>query len=169
MEKLNYVNVTEKNRAEFHRLMQMYAKELDEHQNRNTDSEMLRRWTENIIKNQRQPAICLKLCTIKSEIIGFLYGKIVLPEDNGYKKVRYGYITEFYVLPEYRRNGYGRNMYRFLESFFISKQIKQLYLTADPVTGKPFWEKLGFIRTGEISSKNKQEIYEKTIALDKSL
>lgn len=42
MSNLTFTSVTEENRSEFHRLMQQYAKELDEHQNRTTDSEMLR-------------------------------------------------------------------------------------------------------------------------------
>lgn len=163
MEKLNFITVTDENRAEFHRLMQMYARELDENQNRNTNSEMLKKWTDKIIKKQHCPEICLKLCIVKSEIMGFLFGKIISSEDKVYKKVGCGYIMEFYVLSEYRRNGYGRQMYQFMESFFISKRIKQLYLTADSVTGKTFWEKMGFIRTEGISPENKQDIYEKTI------
>lgn len=160
---MDFINIAEENSAEFHCLMQMYAKELDEHQNRNTDSEMLKKWTKKLIDKQRQPEMCLKLCVVNSETIGFLFGKIILPEDKDYKKVGCGYIMEFYVLPEYRRNGCGRQMYQFLENFFISKHIKQLYLTAGSVTGKLFWEKMGFILTGDISLDNKQEIYEKTI------
>lgn len=171
MEKLTFTNVTEQNRDDFHCLMRMYARELDKQQNKNTDSEMLKKWTDRIIEKQFQPNMCLRLCFCQSETIGFIFGKIDLPNEKGYKEVGYGNIMEFYVLPNYRRNGYGGQMYRFLESFFISCGVDQLYLTANPVTGKPFWEKLGFIRTGELSPINNQEIYEKTISetLDKSV
>ena len=39
----------------------------------------------------------------------------------------------------------------------------KMYLTADPVTGRPFWEAMGFLATGERSPENKMEIYEKPV------
>ncbi|MGN0687899.1 MAG: GNAT family N-acetyltransferase [Oscillospiraceae bacterium] len=163
MEKLKFTSVTEENSNVFHSLMQMYGKELDEHQNRNTDSEMLKGWTDSIIEKQFDFSKCLKLCYAESVVIGFLFGKIDQPEDKGFKKVGFGCIMEFFVLPEHRRKGYGKQMFGHLADYFKANQVKQMYLTADPVTGKPFWEELGFIRTGEISPQNKQEIYEKAI------
>lgn len=163
MEKLKFTSVTEENRMIFHRLMQMYAKELDQHQNRNTDVKILERWTNSIVEKQFDTARCLKLCYVQSEVIGFLYGKIDQPEDKGFKKVGYGYIMEFYVLPEYRRKGCGKQMFYYLENYFNANNIKQIYLTADPVTGKPFWETLGFASTGETSPENNQAVYEKCI------
>ncbi len=163
MNDLKFTAVTAENRAAFHELMQMYAKELDENQHRNTDSEQLRRWTDRIIEKQHGKGHCLKLCCKGAESIGFLYGKIDQPEGRGYKRVGHGYIMEFYVLPEHRRKGLGRAMLSHLESFFAENGAKQLYLTADPVTGKPFWEAMGFINTGEICPDNGQEIYEKAL------
>lgn len=151
------------NHAEFTELMQQYAKELDEHQNRNTDSEVLKRWTDSIVKRQYDKGRCLKLCCHESETIGFLYGKIDQPDDRGFIRVGFGNIMEFYILPEHRRKGYGKAMHQHLESFFRKNGVNRMYLTADPVTGKPFWEAMGFISTGEISPENKQEIYEKEL------
>ena len=161
MEKVKFASVTEENKVIFHNLMQMYAKELDAHQGRNTDAEILKKWTESIIEKQFLEGRCLKLCVLKSKIIGFLYGKIDREEDKGFKKIGWGYVMEFYVVTECRRKGYGKQMFKHLENFFKDNNVKQMYLTADPVTGKPFWETLGFADTGEISPDNKQEIYEK--------
>lgn len=72
---------------------------------------------------------------------------------------------EFFVLPEQRRNGYGKEMYLRLEKLFRKDGARRAYLTSDPITGKPFWESLGFTNTGEKSPENRQEIYEKDIAL----
>lgn len=166
MEKLKFTSITEENRSVFHclmHLMQMYAKELDEHQNRNTDSEMLKRWTDSIIEKQFDFSRCLKLCYAESAVIGFLFGKIDPSEDKGFKKVGFGCIMEFFVLPEHRKKGYGRQMFGHLVDYFKANQVKEMYLTADPITGKPFWEALGFFRTDEISPENKQEVYEKVI------
>lgn len=105
----------------------------------------------------------LELCYVENNLIGFLYGKIDHPEHKGYIKVGYGYIMEFYVLPEYRRKGYGRQMYAHLEELLKNDGAKKLYLTSDPVTGKPFWESLGFVYSGEKSPENSQDIYEKDL------
>ena len=61
MSDLNFIGVTEENRSEFHRLMQRYAKELDEHQNRTTDPKMLRKWTDRIIEKQSERGKYLNL------------------------------------------------------------------------------------------------------------
>lgn len=70
---------------------------------------------------------------------------------------------EFYVKPDHRRNGYGRMMFRHLEQLFRLDGAEMMYLTADPVTGKPFWEALGFQKTIEKSPENQLDIYEKTL------
>lgn len=160
---LNFTGVTKENRSEFHRLMQRYAKELDEHQNRTTDPEMLRKWTDRIIEKQSEPAVFLRLCYARPSVVGFLFGKIDKPEDKGFRKAGFGYVMEFFVLPEYRRKGYGKEMFLHLQAMFRNGGAKRMYLTADPVTGKPFWEAVGFVGTGEISPENDQPIYEKAI------
>ena len=151
---LKFTPVTEKSRGEFHRLMQMYAAELDAHQHRSTNTDMLTRWTDSMIAQQKDNGRCLALCMSEENIVGFLYGRIDQPDDKGYKRIGHGYIMEFYVLPDHRRKGVGKNMLTFLESYFAEKGAHQLYLTADPVTGKPFWEAMGYSATGMISPEN---------------
>jgi len=164
MNKLDHLDITQGNNSAFHSLMRAYAKELDEHQHRTTDPEILARWTDSIIARQHEASRCVKLCYNSGELIGFLYGAIVMPNDKGYNRVGWGCIMEFYVIPEQRRKGFGRDMLLYLEEFFRQNGVTQLYLTADPVTGKPFWAAMGFTSTGEISPDNGQEIYEKTLS-----
>ncbi len=166
MDNITFLSVTEENQGEFHRLMLMYSRELDEHQDRSTDSEILNKWTDSMIAKQHDSGRCLKLCCAGGGVIGFLFGKIDSEQDKGFKKPGYGYVMEFYVLPEYRNSGYGRKMFRHLEGFFRSNGVKRMYLTADPVTGKPFWEALGFVSTGERSPENKLNIYEKRVSAE---
>ena len=166
MKKLIFTSITAENSMIFHELMQLYAKELDEHQGRNTDPIILKRWTDGIIEKQYDAARCLKLCFDGTDVVGFLYGKVDCSMDKGYKKVGYGYVVEFYVLAEHRRNGFGRQMLSYLEQHFKACGAKRIYLTADPVTGKPFWERMGFVPTGEISPENHQQIYERNIDRD---
>lgn len=163
MSDLTFTRITGENRSELHRLMQQYARELDEHQNRTTDPCALGRWTDRIIEKQDEPAIALSLCYVQSSVIGFLFGRIDSPEDKGCKKAGFGCVMELYVLPEYRRAGYGREMFLHLQAMFRTRGARRMYLAADPVTGKPFWEAMGFVGTGEISPENGQAVCEKAI------
>lgn len=166
MNRLTYIKLDPQNKAhstDFASLMRLYAKELDSHKGTTTTDEVIAKWTDSIIKMQRESDRHLELCYDCEILIGFLYGKIDKPEHKGYKKIGYGYIMEFFVLPEHRRKGYGREMFCYLEKLFEKSSAKYMYLTADSVTGKPFWRSLGFIATGEISPENKEEIYEKKI------
>ena len=166
MNRLTFVQLhadEKENCAAFERLMRQYSKELDEHQYRTTPSDFITKWIKSIIQMQGDSDRHLELCYDDKALIGFLYGKIDRPEHKGFIKVGYGYIMEFFVLPEHRRKGYGKEMYLRLEKLFKQDGAKRMYLTSDPVTGKPFWESLGFVNTGEKSPENDQEIYEKQI------
>lgn len=149
--------------AIFERLMWQYTKELEEHREHATPTEIIARWIKSIIQMQGDSDRHLELCYDGSTLVGFLYGKVDHPEHKGFKKVGYGYIMEFFVLPEYRRKGYGKEMYLRLEKLFRQDGVKRMYLTADPVTGKPFWQSMGFVNTGEKSPENNLEIYEKPL------
>jgi len=158
-----FTSVTDENHDIFHELMQKYAKELDEHQNRNTDPQILKKWTDRIIEKQSERTVHLRLCYADDSVAGFMFGRMDLPDYKGFTKEGWGCIVEFYVLPEHRRKGYGKEMFLHLQDMFSQNGAKAMYLTADPITGKPFWEAMGFIGTGEISPESGQEIYEKRV------
>ena len=167
MNRLNFVQLyaeNEDNCAAFEQLMWQYAKELDRHQGRATPDDVTAKWIQSIIQIQGDSDRHLELCYNDKTLIGFLYGKIDRPEHRGFIKAGYGYIMEFFVLPEFRRKGYGKEMYLRLKTLFMKDGAKQIYLTSDPVTGKPFWESLGFVNTGERSPENGLEIYEKQLS-----
>ncbi len=145
----------------FERLVSLYETELDSHLNRKTSPEILSKWANSMINIQGDSDRHLEICYDANNLIGFLYGKLDHPEHRGYIKVGYGYIMEFYVLPEFRHNGYGTQMYKHLEELLKTDGAKGLYLTSDPVTGKPFWEFMGFSYTGQKSPENNLDIYEK--------
>lgn len=84
MNNLIFTSVNEENCSEFHRLMQQYAKKLDEHQNRTTDVEMLRKWTNRIIERQSEYGWHLHLCYSDGTVTGFLFGRIDIPLGNLY-------------------------------------------------------------------------------------
>ncbi len=161
---MTFKHITDENSGIFSAMMKDYAKELDEHQNRTTDPALLTRWADSIIsKSHGCKFHILKLCYVDGNPMGFLYAKIDQPDDKGYIRIGHGYIMEFYVKAEYRRKGYGRFMFKHIEQFLTEQGINQVYLTADPVSGKPFWSALGFISKGEYSPDNNLEILEREI------
>ena len=148
----------------FEEMMDAYTLELDEHLGKNTPREVIGRWVKSIIEKQGAADRHLELCWEENEPVGFLFGKVDRPEHRGYVRPGWGYVMEFYVRPEYRRRGYGRAMCRQLEELFRQDGVTDIYLTADPVTGKPFWLAMGYTGIGERSPDNQQEIFEKHLA-----
>ena len=145
-------------------LMLEYIEEMNEHSPRPLPEQYKMKWIDSIVAAQGPNDRYLELCYVNDEPIGFLYGKIDHEDHRGYIKPGYGYIMEFFVRPLYRRKGYGREMFARLEQLFRSDGAKMMYLTADPITGKPFWEAMGFLNTQEISPENHMFIYERDIS-----
>lgn len=148
----------------FESMMYEYIDEMNEHSERPLPKEFQKKWIDSIIAVQGPADRHLELCCVGEAPIGFLYGKIDHEDHKGFIQPGYGYIMEFYVKPEHRRRGYGRRMFARLERLFRLDGAERMYLTADPVTGKPFWEALGFRNTMEKSPENRLFIYEKALA-----
>lgn len=148
----------------FESLMYEYIDEMNEHSHRPLPKEFQKKWINSIIAMQGPGDRHLELCCVDSEAIGFLYGKVDHEDHRGFIKPGYGYVMEFYVKPEYRRSGFGKQMLQRLESLFRERCVVRMYLTADPVTGRPFWEAMGFVSTGEISPVNSLPVYEKSLS-----
>ena len=166
MSELKFVQLNAENHEDcenFRALMQLYVHELGEHDGEQLSPEFLQKWIASIIRMQGDSDRHLELCCDGETLIGFLYGKVDHPHHKGFIKPGYGYIMEFFVLPEHRRKGLGRKMYQHLEALFRRDGAQRMHLTADPVTGKPFWTAMGFTSIGENSPENGQEIFEKNI------
>ena len=148
----------------FESLMYEYIDEMNQHSHRPLPKEFQKKWIDSIIAMQGPQDRHLELCCVDSDVVGFLYGKIDHEDHKGFIKPGYGYIMEFYVKPEYRRSGFGKQMFHRLELLFRQDGADRMYLTADPVTGRPFWEAMGFVSTGEISPENSLLIYEKSLS-----
>lgn len=165
--KMTYTPIREQNRSDFDWLMRQYSAKLDSHSGSPTPPEFLQKWIDSIISLQMQGDSDrhLEYCHDGEKLIGFLYGKIDHPEHHDFKKIGYGYIMEFFILPEYRRNGYGTAMFSRLGQLFFADGATRMYLTTDSPTGEQFWETMGFAATGEISPENHDPIYEKEVTV----
>lgn len=138
-----------------------YCKELDKNAGRQTPEETLIGFAQSILNMASDKDRFIELCYAGNELAGFIYGKVDRESHRGYVRPGWGYVMESYVKPEYRRKGFGTAMYKRLENLFISNGVSKIWLTADPVTGEPFWSAMGFRNSGERSPENDLYIYEK--------
>lgn len=150
--------------AIFESLMYGYIDEMNQHSHRPLPKPFQKKWVESIIAMQGPADRHLELCYLDGIAIGFLYGKIDHKDHKGFIKPGYGYIMEFYVKPGFRRMGYGVQMLQRMEQLFRRDGASMIYLTADPVMGKPFWEAMGFENTHQTSPDNQLYIYEKSVS-----
>lgn len=124
---------------------------------------MLKKFIASIVSFSEDKDRFVELCYLGKALIGFAYGKIDIEGQKGYVRPGWGYVMEFYIKSEYRKNGYGKELYRHLENIFKENGVKNIWLTADPVTGEPFWSAVGFNNSGEKSPENKLYIYEREL------
>ena len=163
MHELKFVTVknNRKQRKILESIMLPYCRELDKNVGRETSEATLKKFIASIVAMSEDNDRFVELCYLDEHLIGFAYGKIDREEHRGYVRPCWGYIMEFYVKPEYRRKGYGKEIYKHLENIFKSNGVSNVWLTADPITGEPFWCTVGFTNSGEKSSENNLYIYEK--------
>lgn len=165
MRELKFVTVKDKRKYNkiLENIMLPYYRELDRNVGRETPEETLKRFIASIVSMSEDKDRFVELCYLGKDLIGFAYVKIDRERHRGYVRPGWGYVMEFYVKPEHRRNGYGKKIYKHLENILKSNGVSNIWLTADPVTGEPFWSAIGFTNSGEKSPENNLYIYEKTI------
>lgn len=145
-------------------LMLTYNKELEEHTlSCSKTTETVFELTRGMLNMQGPFDRHLELCYLGDDLIGFFYSKVDHEGHKGFIKPGYGYIMEFYVLPQFRRYGFGKSMFARLQTLFASHGTKRMYLTPGSAAGISFWEALGFISTGEVSPHNRLLIFEKDV------
>jgi len=94
-----------------------------------------------------------------AEAIGFSFFQIDNPKSDWCKRPGWGLIREFYIRPEFRRKGRGRQLESQTVKTLQKMGAEQLYLTADS-KAIPFWVYCGWENTGELCS-NDLYIFEK--------
>lgn len=101
----------------------------------------------SILNKQGENNRWLTLLKVDTVPVGFVHAKIDKDE-----RIGWGYIMEFYISGTCRRMGLGRTLYNFIKQEFINYEAKNVWLTADKVTGEPFPFSIGFADTGELEN-----------------
>lgn len=147
---------------DLYNLMIEYVAETDFHQNIKTPEQIISNITKSMI-NKINNNRFLQIVYEEDEPIAFCYAKIDRIGDKGYIRPDWAYIMDFFVKKTHRRKGIGKKLVNQCENFFKEKGVKNIWLTADAVTGIPFWLACNFIETGEISFENSQQIMSKEL------
>ena len=168
MEGLTFVRVDKGDSGRLAALLALMIPYIDEMDSHSSDGEptpasAIERYTGSMVDKQGLPDRYLELCLYEDAAVGFYHAKVDHEGDRGSVKPGYGYIMEFYITPEHRLKGFGRAMFDRICSHFVAEGAERIWLTTDPVTGKPFWERLGFGFHGEVSPENGQDILEMDI------
>ncbi len=145
-------------------LMVEYIAETDLHQNITTPKELIPKITKSMIDKLDENRF-LQIVFLEDEPIAFCYAKIDKTGDKGVIRPNWGYIMELFVKKNHRRKRIGKALVNACESFFIEKGIQNIWLTADAVTGIPFWLANDYRDSGEISAENNQKIMTKSLKL----
>ena len=104
-----------------------------------------------------------EIAFLGSAPIGIAMFAIDLGTVCGLLESGYGTVMEFYILPEYRRNGFGEEFLQHIEDILCKDGATKFYVTPDSVTGIPFWKSMGYEDSGLMDPDNKQPIFTKHI------
>ena len=162
---MNYISAEKGNPLHYkilEDLMVEYVAETDRHQNISTPKNIIPKITQSMLDKLDENRI-LQIVVNDTEGIGFCYAKIDKEGDRGLIRPNWGYMMEFFIRPPYRRQGIGRKLVDVCEAFFIHNGVEHVWLTADSVTGIPFWRASEYCESDEISVENNQKIMTKKL------
>ena len=115
------------------------------------------RFLKSILARQGERDRWLLLLRSGDEYIGLVHMKIDREERPGW-----GFILEFYIVPDKRRLGWGTRLFNLVVAILKDRHVKNIWLLTNQ-RAKPFWLSLGFKETGEIDKETGQIIMIKSL------
>lgn len=111
--------------------------------------------------NTRNGGNCAYIRVCGDNPIGFIQFTAVTLE-NWFFKERLGFIREFWVQKELRRQGHGSALCSLAEKYFFDNGIRRIVLTAEEKE-KGFYFKRGYRVCGGIEAKNDMDVWVREI------
>jgi len=99
---------------------------------------VLGQWEKGIVR--------IDLCLAEGMAVGFALYQIDTPESDWCKRPGWGFLREFYIVPEQRRKGHGRALAAHAVAALREAGARQLYLTSEGAVA--FWMRCGFTDEG---------------------
>lgn len=167
MEAVEFVLYTKDQLNHYNSFLTMLSDYFDETFSNNPEDKIPKKYLPKILDtigdNTKKYTVWSYLCIKNNEPIGFVMAQIDEIENPLCKREGWGFIREFYIIPTCRRKGFAQQMCKFIENVIYRNGAKDIYLTADPNLGIPFWEAMGYVYSGKIEDANGNRIYEKNI------
>lgn len=161
---MEHIQIQEGNNAQFNQLLNLWIPYCRETGNAENDAAMAEDARKRVNIQGRREDMHFELSYADGTLVGFCFYAVDLGGIRNILPPNLGYIMEFYVLPQYRRQGYGTEMYRHIETTFSNHGVESIYLTPDETSGEPFWVTLGFVNSGKVDPDNHMPIYIKKIS-----
>ena len=167
MKKLNFVQIYKENETICETARELcvpYFEELNAHDGITESSEkILDAINKRIAIQGKRKDMHFEIAFHNNTAIGIAMFAIDLGTVCGLLESGYGTVLEFYIRPEHRRKGLGKEFLFHIEEVFRNDGATNCYITPDSVTGIPFWIDMGFEDSGLIDPDSKQPIYTKAI------
>jgi GNAT superfamily N-acetyltransferase len=107
------------------------------------------RFLRSILSRQKESDRWLLLLKYRNDYLGFVHMKIDRDE-----RPCWGFVLEFYIVPDRRRLGWGRRLFNLSVEILRTRGVKHIWLLSKPAS-ESFWRSLGFRETGEIQENEK--------------
>ncbi len=119
------------------------------------------RFLQSILARQGESDRWLLLLKHHNEYLGLVHMKIDKEERPGW-----GFILEFYIVPNKRRSGWGLRLFKLCVEILKERNVEDVWLLTDQAAER-FWRSLGFGETGEVDKETGQKIMASRIRQNK--
>jgi GNAT superfamily N-acetyltransferase len=167
VKKIKFIQIIKENEKQIQQLLSMWIPYFKEIGSTESDLVITKYARQRVNIQGKREDMHFELCFDDSILIGFCFYAVDLGGIKDILPPNLGYIMEFYVLPQYRRQGYGSKMFKHIEKIFLNHRMESMYLTPDEVSGEPFWHSLGFVDSGKTDPDNQSPIYIKKVEMKK--
>ncbi len=87
---------------------------------------------------------------------------IAISLDSWFFEEKCGFIREFWIDERQRRRGHGSALLGMAEEYFLNEGMREIWLTTN--TAPDFYLKMGYVRCPDITAKNNDEVFSKTLS-----
>jgi len=163
MRSMKYIQIQKDNDEQFQQLLDMWIPYLKEVGNTESDSVITKYGRQRVNIQGKRDDMHFELCFNDSNMVGFCFYAVDLGGIKDILAPNFGYIMEFYVLPQYRRQGYGSDIFKQIQKNFLSHSTESMFLTPEEVSAEAFWGSVGFVDSGKTDPDNHKPIYIKKV------
>lgn len=104
---------------------------------------------QSMLQRQGERGRWLALFMLGRECVGFAHFKVDHDDRPGW-----GYVMEYYVVPQRRREGLGRRFYTLVQNILRIAGCREIWLVSHP-PAETFWRACGFTETGQLERHRK--------------